>query len=80
MSDADFNPDDIADLDAQFAKITKEHHDGFYIEMFISRSRAREMVKIWLEALLGVEQARMDCLRNYGYIIEEIMSAMDDDY
>lgn len=79
MSDADFDPDDIADLDARFAKINKESHDGFYVEMFVTRENARAMIRAWLEAILGNELAREESLKNYGYLIEELMKAMEED-
>lgn len=79
MSDADFNPDDIADLEERFAKITKESSDGFFIEMFITKESARTMIKTWLEAIMGVPTAVKECLTNYGYIVDELILALEED-
>lgn len=79
MSDADFDPDDIAELDELFTKITRESTDGFYIEMFISKLSARTMIKTWLEAILGAPAAVKECLTNYGYIVDELIKALEED-
>lgn len=74
-----FTPEDLEELSLRFNRMEEDSKIGYSIELQISRAAAREMVAIWLEALMGDKQALSVCFDNYSYLVGEIMDALGED-
>lgn len=79
MSDENFNPADMEELNKKFDQIIRDTENGYIVEFHITRLAAREMAEEWLEAVLGVEESAKACMQNYGYIVTCIMDEMKKD-
>lgn len=76
VDDEDFNPDDIAELEAVFHKIESASDESFVVEFHMSKLDAEEMVAEWVEAMMGSKPAIKACLRNYGHLIKHLMEVL----
>lgn len=79
MSNEDFDPDDIAELEHKFNSVVSDSEEGYAMELMFSRADAREMLATWVKAMLGVPHAMADCFRNYSLIMEEVKNALEMD-
>lgn len=79
MSDDNFNPDDIEELNKTFEQIIKDTENGYLVELYISKLAAREMIDEWLQAMLGVRESIGKCVQNYGYIVNCIIEEVKKD-
>ena len=73
MTDKGFDPDDIEELEEIFSKTVKHSKEGYIVEFHITRLAADDMIKEYINALMGDRNAIADCMRNYAYIVQEIM-------
>jgi hypothetical protein len=78
MSDQ-FNPDDLEEIGDMFESIIKDSEMGYVVELHMTRLAAKEIVKLWLSALRGNEDAVIESLGHYAYMISEIMMAIKED-
>lgn len=76
--DPEFDPEDIKDIEAAFARVENENHNGYRMEFYLSRETAIDMVTEWSEALMGNRDASNMCWSRYSYIMGEIISALDE--
>jgi hypothetical protein len=79
MSDFDFDPDDVSEIEKIFAKIEKDNDYGYVVELHITRLAAQEMVDEWLEAIMGHPPAIRNCMTNYSFIVQEVMNELKTD-
>lgn len=81
MSDSDFNPDDMRELDKKFHQIIRDSDRGYCIEIHVTALAAQDMVKEWIKSILGDEKATQNCMQNYSYIMTEMVEELkkDDD-
>lgn len=79
MSEADFNPIDMEELGKRFDQIIKDNGKGYVVEFHISTLAARDMIREWLQHVLGDPDATYECLQNYGYIVTQILEQMEKD-
>lgn len=74
-----FDPSDMEELDKKFDQIIKDTENGYVVEFHMTRLAARDMVKEWMQALLGDPVAAENCLQNYSYIVTCIMDELKKD-
>lgn len=74
-----FTPEDLQELSLRFNRMEEDAKTGYSIELQVSRAAAREMVSIWLEALMGDKKSLAVCFDNYSYLVGEIMDALGED-
>jgi hypothetical protein len=79
MSNEEFNPDDIAEIESSLEAVVRDSAEGYMMELIFSRADAREMMATWVQALLGDPFAMADCFRNYSLIMEEVKEALAAD-
>lgn len=79
MSDENFNPDDMEDMDKRFDQIIRDTENGYCVEFHLTRLAARDMVKEWMQALLGDQEAAKGCMQTYSYIASCIMEELQKD-
>jgi len=79
MSNDDFNPDDVAEIENTLEAIVKDSEEGYMMELVFSRADAREMIETWVKAMLGDVYAMADCFRNYSLIMQEVKEALEMD-
>jgi hypothetical protein len=72
----DFAPEDIADIEAAFARVYNEERMGYRMEFFLDDETANEVVREWAEARKGDLRAIMSCWSRYAYIVNEISDAV----
>ena len=73
MTDKGFDPDDIEELEKIFSRTVKHSKEGYIVEFHLTRLAAEDMIKEYINALMGNRDAVADCMRNYAYIVQEIM-------
>lgn len=73
MTDKGFDPEDIGELEEIFARTVRDSKQGYIVEFHITRLAANDMIKEYINALMGDREAIADCMRNYAYIVQEIM-------
>lgn len=78
MSDDPFDPDDIAELEAAFARVEQEEQDisGYRMEFFLDDATANAIVNEFHEARLGNKRAMRSAWERYGYIVAQISDAI----
>lgn len=74
-----FNPDDLAELEARFARVTSDEEEGYSVELIMSRAMARDMLENWFSALMGVPEAISRVFVEYAHIMSNIMLAVQED-
>lgn len=74
-----FDPDDITELEEKFESIIKDSEIGYVVELHMTRFAAKELVKVWINALMGDEDAVIESLGHYAYMISEVMEALKED-
>ena len=79
MSDENFNPSDMDELNKKFDQIIRDTENGYCVEFHLTRLAARDMVKEWMQALLGDKEAYKGCMDNYDYIMSCIMEELQKD-
>ncbi len=79
MSNDDFDPEDIAELENSFNSVIRDAEEGYLMELMFSRADGREMVETWVRAMLGDIYAMVDCFKNYSMIMEEVKEALKED-
>lgn len=79
MSDENFNPSDMDELNKKFDQIIRDTENGYCVEFHLTRLAARDMVKEWMQALLGDKEAYKSCMDNYDYIMSCIMEELQKD-
>lgn len=79
MSEEEFNPSDVNEIDSRFEQIIRDTENGYCVEFHITRLAARDMVKEWMEALLGDTDSAKACMQNYSYIVTCIMEELQRD-
>lgn len=79
MSDSDFDPSDMAEMDRKFHQIIRDSDRGYCVELHLTVLAARDMVKEWIQHLMGDEEATSNCLSNYAYIMTKIMETLQQD-
>jgi hypothetical protein len=73
------HPDDLEDLERTFARVTRDEEEGYAIEIFMSRSQARDMLAAWFEAMMGVPESIGACFIQYAHIMSSLMEAVQED-
>jgi len=77
MSEQDFDPDDMSELEGIFAQIIADNEDGFIIEFGISVLSAKELVNLWQKANLGSRSAQKSSWMEYSKIMAELKKALE---
>jgi hypothetical protein len=75
-----FDPDDMEELQGIFAEMIADNEDGYIMEFAISKLAAKELVRLWKEASMGVKQAQNISWTEYSKIIAELRKALEEDY
>ena len=78
MSSQDFNPDDMTELEGIFAQMIDDNESGFVMEFVISKLATKELVSAWDNAEFGDPTSIEICLVEYGKIMEELRSALQN--
>ena len=76
MSDSDFDPDDIYELEGIFGQIVEDNETGYLMEFSISKLAAKELLDIWNNAMFGDPTSIRICLDEYGKIMTELEEAI----
>lgn len=79
MSDNDFNPDDINELEERFGRIVSDSENGYVMELLVSRDSAKGLLKCWIAACLGDQSAMKESMAEYGRIMQELKEALKED-
>ena len=79
MSNDDFNPDDIEEIENAFKSVIRDSEEGYAMELMFSRADGQEMIRTWIKALMGDPLAVIDCFRNFSLIMEEVKIALELD-
>ena len=74
-----FNPDDLAELEARFARVTSDENEGYSVELIMTRAMARDMLENWFAALMGVPEAVAQVFADYAHIMQNVMQAVQAD-
>ena len=77
MSEQDFDPDDMSELEGIFAQIIADNEDGFIIEFGISVLSAKELVNLWQKANLWSRSAQKSSWMEYSKIMAELKKALE---
>lgn len=77
MSEQDFDPDDMTELEGIFAQMIADNEDGFVMEFAISVLAAKELVDLWYKASLGSRPAQRASWTEYSKIIHELKEALE---
>jgi hypothetical protein len=72
-----FDPEDIREIEEAFARVDGEVN-GYRVEFILSKEAALDMIKEWELAMLADRTAASMCWSRYGYIIGEIISAVEE--
>jgi hypothetical protein len=81
VSEADFNPDDMTELEGIFAEMIADNEDGFIMEFGISRLNAKELIDEWYNAEQGDPEGMYHSWKEYTKIIKKLQAALGmDDY
>jgi len=75
-----FDPDDMNELQGIFAEMIADNEDGYIMEFAISKLAAKELVRLWKEASLGVKEAQQISWSEYTKIITELARALHEDF
>jgi hypothetical protein len=70
-----FDPEDMAEISASFAKIT-DSFEGYCVEFHVTKHGAKNMVEEWKQAMDGDQDCLFKCMENYSYIVGEIIEAL----
>lgn len=73
------HPDDVADLERIFARVSQDEEEGYGIEIYMSRAQARDMLAMWFEAMMGVPESIGACFIQYAHIMTSLMEAVQAD-
>lgn len=79
MSESDFDPDDMTELEGIFAEMISDNEDGFVMEFGISRLAAKELVDLWYQSVNGSKQAQAASWAEYTKIIIQLKLALGED-
>lgn len=79
MSEFDFDPDDMSELEGIFAEMISDNEDGFLLEFGISRLSAKELVDLWYQSVNGSKQAQLASWAEYTKIIIQLKEALSED-
>lgn len=77
MSEQDFDPDDMSELEGIFAQIIADNEDGFIVEFGISVLSAKELINLWNKANLGSRAAQKASWMEYSKIMGELKKALE---
>lgn len=75
----EFDPEDIASLDAAFARIEHEHDEhinGYRMEFVFDDDTANAIVDEWEQAVKGDKASIINCWSRYSYIVSQIADAI----
>lgn len=79
MSNEDFNPEDIADLEEAFMRVERETSEEYRMELIISSATMNDMINEWSMAVLGNKKMMKKCWDRYAYIMNQIIDAKLDE-
>lgn len=85
MSESDFDPRDIDDIGKRldrimrFEQIVRDNGKGYSVEFHLTSYAAREMVREWIQHMLGDPDGTHACLQNYNHIMTLIFEAVKED-
>jgi hypothetical protein len=79
MSEFDFDPDDMSELEGIFAEMISDNEDGFLMEFGISRLAAKELVDLWYKSIGGDKEAQVASWAEYTKIIIQLKEALSED-
>jgi hypothetical protein len=79
MSEFDFDPDDMSELEGIFAEMISDNEDGFLMEFGISRLAAKELVDLWYKSVSGDKEAQVASWAEYTKIIIQLKEALSGD-
>ncbi|CAB4151128.1 hypothetical protein UFOVP582_2 [uncultured Caudovirales phage] len=79
MTNDDFDPDDISEIEDIFTQIISDNEDGFVMEFGISVLAAKELIDLWTKANNGSRMARIKSWNEYSKIIRELELAVYGD-
>lgn len=74
-----FDPDDMNELEGIFAEMIADSEDGYIMEFVISKLAAKELVRLWKEASLGISAAQQISWSEYSKIIAELANALNEE-
>lgn len=75
-----FDPDDMNELQGIFAEMIADNEDGYVMEFAITKLAAKELVRLWKEASMGIKEAQQISWLEYSKIINELAQALQEDY
>lgn len=79
MSEQDFNPDDMTELEGIFAQMIADNEEGYVMEFIISKLAAKELLAMWGLAVMGEPTAIQHSLSEYGKIMNELQTHLEMD-
>lgn len=79
MSEQDFDPDDMTELEGIFAQMIADNEEGYVMEFIISKLAAKELLAMWDNAMFGDPTSIQYCLLEYGKIMNELQTHLEMD-
>lgn len=79
MSEQDFDPDDMSELEGIFAQMIADNEEGYVMEFIISKLAAKELLALWDNAVFGDPTSIQHCLSEYGKIMNELKHHLEMD-
>jgi hypothetical protein len=79
MSESNFDPDDMTELEGIFAEMISDNEDGFVMEFGISRLAAKELVDLWYQSVSGDKAAQLSSWAEYTKIVMQLKLALGDE-
>ncbi len=76
MSENNFDPDDMSELEGIFAQMIDDNETGYVMEFIISKLAAKELLAIWDNAVFGDPTSIRICMTEYGKIMHELADAL----
>jgi hypothetical protein len=78
MSDM-FDPDDLAEIESRFRRITAGESEGYEMIFYISHNDAVDLVDAYRDAVAGEPMAMARCWTEFMQIMLRLEMAMADD-
>jgi hypothetical protein len=78
MSDS-FDPDDMEEMNQRFDSIIRESTESYVLEFTISKTYAKQLIKEWVQACMGMEESYEACFAEYSNIMQNLIMEMKED-
>ena len=79
VSEQDFNPEDMSELQGIFAQMIYDNENGFIVEFCVSRLAAKELVEAWQDACYGDPNGLAISMHEYAKIMTIFQQHLKDD-